>query len=243
MPHDIEIIGLGGVNCFLIKARDGFILIDSGFAAKRGQLERPLEAAGCRPGNLKLIVLTHGDIDHIGNCAYLRAKHGAKIAMHRGDVGMVERGDMSSGRKTKPDRISPLFRIVVAITGLFARPGAVDVFSPDMILEAGEDLSEYGVVAVILHLPGHSKGSIGILVSGEGPSADRSASLREVSNRALFCGDLFMNVIRPGPHFMINDLPDFNASLERLRGLEIETVYPAHGRPFLLRSLLMENRS
>jgi len=243
MPHDIELIGLGGVNCFLLKARDGFVLVDSGFAARRGQLERRLETAGCRPGDLKLIVLTHGDVDHAGNCAYLRAKYGAKIAMHRGDLGMVERGDMSSGRKAKPDRISFLFRVVIAITGLFARPGAVDVFSPDVILEAGQELSEYGLDAVILHLPGHSKGSIGILIPGEEPSADRSTGSREVSDRELFCGDLLMNVIRPGPHFMINDVADFNASLEKLRGLEIETVYPAHGRPFPLKSLLEDNRS
>ena len=37
---------------------------------------------------------------------------------------------------------------------------------------------------------------------------------------------------------MIDDLADYTASLEKLRGLEIETVYPAHGRPFPLRSVL-----
>jgi hydroxyacylglutathione hydrolase len=237
MPHDVESIGVGGVNCFLLKARDRFVLVDSGFAARRDRLERRLEAAGCRPGNLRLIVLTHGDVDHAGNCAYLRAKYDAMIAMHRGDAGMVERGDMSSGRKAKPDRISPLFRVVSVVARAFTPPNVVDMFSPDVILEDGEELSEYGLNAVVLHLPGHSKGSIGILIPGDGPSADRSTGSRGVSDRALLCGDLFMNVIRPAPHFMIDDLADYNASLERLRGLEIETVYPGHGRPFPLKSL------
>jgi hydroxyacylglutathione hydrolase len=243
MPHDLEIIGLGGVNCFLLKARDGFVLVDSGFAARRDRLERRLEAAGCRRGDLKLIVLTHGDVDHAGNCTYLRAKYGARIAMHRGDAGMVERGDMSSGRKAKPDRISPLFRVVSLVARAFTPPGVVDVFSPDVIVEDGEGLSEYGLNAVVLHLPGHSKGSIGILIPGDGPSADRSTGSPGVADRALLCGDLFMNVIRPGPHFMINDLADFNASLEKLRGLDIETVYPAHGRPFPMATVLKEHRS
>jgi len=72
----------------------GFILIDTGCSNKRVELEKRLESAGCKPGDLKLIVLTHGDFDHTGNAAYLRKKFGAKIAMHHEDSGMVERGDM-----------------------------------------------------------------------------------------------------------------------------------------------------
>lgn len=243
MPQDIETINLGGVNCFLLKAGDGFVLIDTGFAARRDQLEKELGRAGCRPGDLKLIVLTHGDVDHVGNCAYLRAKYGAKIAMHRGDVGMVERGDASWNRKAKPDRISFLFRAVIFFTGLFVRPGAFDVFSPDVILEDGDDLSTYGCDAVVLHLPGHSKGSIGILMPGGDASGGRSGTARGTSGQALFCGDLLMNMTRPGAHFMINDLADFNASLEKLRGLDIGTVYPAHGRPFPMASFRWDHRS
>jgi hypothetical protein len=42
----------------------------------------------------------------------------------RGDAGMVERWDMSCGRKAKPDLISLPFRIVIAVGGLFTRPGS-----------------------------------------------------------------------------------------------------------------------
>jgi len=42
---------------------------------------------------------------------------------------------------------------------------------------------------------------------------------------------------------MINDLADFNASLEKLRGLDIETVYPGHGRPFPAASFLKDHPS
>ncbi len=65
----------------------------------RDALEKELENAGCKPGNLQLIVLTHGDTDHAGNCAYLREKYGAQIAMHSDDSGMVERGYPSWNRK------------------------------------------------------------------------------------------------------------------------------------------------
>ncbi len=85
---------LSSVNCYLIKTDTGYILIDTGYSNKRTNLEKEFESAGCRPGNLKLIVLTHGDYDHAGNARYLREKYGTKIAMHNGDSGMVERGDM-----------------------------------------------------------------------------------------------------------------------------------------------------
>ena len=70
-------IDLGGVNCYLVSAGDGFILVDTGVASLRAKLEQSLLAAGCKPGNLKRILITHGDLDHAENAAYLRDKYGA----------------------------------------------------------------------------------------------------------------------------------------------------------------------
>ena len=89
---------LGGVNCYLAKGENGFVLFDTGghlvtdkvFTNRHERLLRELDAAGCRPGNLKLIVLTHGDSDHAGNAAYLRERFHTKIAMHAGDRTLVE---------------------------------------------------------------------------------------------------------------------------------------------------------
>lgn len=100
MPQEIKPISLslpyrlGSVNCYLIKTGVGFVLIDTGSSNQRAVLERELASMGCQSGNLKLIILTHGDFDHTGNAAYLRARFGAKIAMHADDSGMAERGDM-----------------------------------------------------------------------------------------------------------------------------------------------------
>ncbi len=85
---------MGAVNCYLIETSSGYILIDTGSSNARADLEKELESAGCRPGNIELIAITHGDFDHTGNTAYLGKKFGSKIAMHLDDSGMVERGDM-----------------------------------------------------------------------------------------------------------------------------------------------------
>jgi glyoxylase-like metal-dependent hydrolase (beta-lactamase superfamily II) len=75
---------------------------------------------------------------------------------------MVERGDMNWNRKTKPDKISVLFRI---ISFLFGRSIKFDTFKPDMYIEDGYDLSAHGFDAKVVHIPGHSKGSLGIFTS------------------------------------------------------------------------------
>lgn len=167
MTPVIRIIRLGGVNCYLVAAVAGFVLIDSGTPEKRKALDAELEDAGCRPGTLRLIVLTHGDYDHAGNAAYLRDKYDTEIAMHPDDAGRVERADWSWNLKPKPDKFGFLFRIVA----LFIRPGEFDTFQPDVILEDQQNLSGYGLEATVLHLPGHTKGSIGILTADRPSSA------------------------------------------------------------------------
>jgi hydroxyacylglutathione hydrolase len=225
MQQEIKIINFSGVNCYLVRAGDGFILIDTGYPAKRIYLDKELASAGCQPGSLKLVILTHGDLDHAGNCAHCRDKYGAKIAMHTGDSGMVERGDMRWNRKAKPDKFSIIFRIM-SLMSFFFRPGKFETFKPDIYIEDGQALSEYGSDAKILYLPGHSKGSLGILTT----------------KGDLFCGDLLYNILgKPGIRF-IDDLADYNVSIEKLKKLNVKTVYPGHGKPFPMEQFLKNYR-
>ena len=201
------------VNCYLVRTGVGYILIDTGMPNKRGIIEKELESAGCRPGNLKLIVLTHGDFDHTSNAAYLREKFGTKVAMHYGDSGMVERGDMFWNRKNPNILIKIIF-------DLFFRLSKSDRFKPDFYIEDGYDFTKYGFDAKVLHLPGHSKGSIEILTA----------------DGKLFCGDLLANISKPTRFLIIDDSKEANASIEKLKHLKINTVYPGHGKSFPMSS-------
>ena len=81
--------GFNLVNCYLLKTEAGFILIDTGSSNQRASLVEELERSGCQPGNLRLIVITHGDFDHTGNAAYQRGKFDTKIAMHVDDAAIA----------------------------------------------------------------------------------------------------------------------------------------------------------
>jgi hydroxyacylglutathione hydrolase len=202
---------LGSVNCYLIETNTGFVLVDTGGSNGRAKLARELEGAGCTPGDLELVVITHGDFDHTGNCAFLRKKFGTKIAMHADDSGMVERGDMFSNRESG----NVLLRMM---TPLLFRFGGSERFVPDLYVEDGYDLSSFGWDAKVLSIPGHSKGSIGILTA----------------NGDLFCGDLLANTDEPALNPIMDDLAAAKASVDKLRNLEIRTVYPGHGKPFAM---------
>lgn len=199
------------VNCYLVRTGDGFVLIDTGRTNKRGAIEKELESAGCQPGNLTLIVLTHGDFDHCGNAAYLRKKFGTQIAIHKDDSGMVERGDMLWNRNKQNILIRIIFK-------LFFRLSKSDRFKPDLYIDDGYDFSGYGFDAKVLDIPGHSQGSIGILTA----SGD------------LFCGDLLANIAKPEVWSIIDDSVAAHASVEKLKRLQINTVYPGHGQPFAM---------
>ena len=196
------------VNCYLVRTSDGFVLIDTGVTNRRGLIEKELENQGCQSGKLALIILTHGDFDHSGNALYLRNKYKSQIIMHKNDSGMVEHGDMLWNRNKKNLLIRTMFK-------LFKLRDA-DRFQPDVSVDEGYDFSKYGFDAKVLELPGHSKGSIGILTAGGD----------------LFCGDLLENTNNPKKNTLVDDSDALDASVEKLTQFNINKVYPGHGQPF-----------
>jgi len=215
--HRIELklpLKFGVVNCYLVKRDSDFILIDTGSSNQQKELDKKLEELGCRTGQLKLIILTHGDFDHIGNAAYLRQMHNAKIVMHKDDIAMAEDGDMFSNRK-KP------FFLIQKIIPMFFGFGRKKRFKPDILIENEFDLSHLGFSPKIISIPGHSKGSIGILME----------------NGDFFCGDLFENTEVPRLNSIMDDIDSAKESVEILKAHEIKMIYPGHGNPFTLEQL------
>ncbi len=203
------------VNAYLVRTEHGFFLVDTGFKNARRQLEDSLEHLCSHPGDLKLIILTHGDFDHSGNAVYLHGKYNAPIAMHRQDAGMLENGDMFWNRKVK----SSLFK---KIAPLIIRFNGKDEATPDILLEDGASLAQYGWDATVLNTPGHSSGSICLLT----PSGD------------LLCGDLFTSSRgKPRLNSMMYEVEAGHTSLARLETMSIKMVYPGHGQPFAWKDL------
>jgi len=220
---EINIITLKNVNCYLIKFNEGYILIDTGYTKNRIQVQEKINDLGCKPGALKLILITHGDFDHIGNVAYLQKKYGAKVAMHHDDLGMAEHSNMFWNRTGINRILKKLIQIMLILSRLKLKK--VDRFTPDIFLEDGDDLSDHGFNAKVIHVPGHSKGSIGFLTS----------------NGDLFCGDLLENLKKPVEGSLIDNKDESNASISKLKEIALKKIYPGHGEPFSFEDYLDEH--
>ena len=222
----IERIALKGVNCYLLKNEHGFFLIDTGYSTARQDLDAALQRAGCDADNLKLILLTHGDIDHTGNCAYLSEKYNARIAMHPSDRVLVEEGK-------QPDREirSGLLKIFLKVDALINGDKllkAFERFTPQILLDDGFELAEFGLDVRVVHIPGHTMGSVAFLT----PEGD------------LFSGDTLMNAnIKRMLAGWAEDFDALRDSVNRLLKMDIRQVYPGHMKAFPMAEVREKNKS
>lgn len=156
-------------------------LIDSGVASSERVIFDYLRKTGRSPEEISLLILTHSHPDHIGAAAAIIAASGCEVACHAAERSWIE--DVNQQFKERP---VPGFHSLVG--------GSVKV---DRVLKDGDiiDLDD-AVSAKVIHTPGHSKGSISILLPSCG---------------ALFSGDA---VPLPG------DAPIYEDPIESVRSIK-----------------------
>lgn len=216
MATEIHSIRLGLDKVYLIKQQCS-IIVDGGEPGHSKRLLPGLAAAGVSPNDIKLIVLTHGHWDHIGCAAYMKKLTGAPLAMHYSERERIEKPIkfMPPGI-TRWGKVVEAYCNVLLIPPVRLEPTTVNIAIPD----EGMSLQEYGIDGKIVHTPGHSPGSLTILLD----SGD------------AFVGDLAVNMfpLRFGPGLPIfaEDNSLFKDSIERLIALGATTIHPAHGSVF-----------
>ena len=222
-------LDLGGVNSYLYKENDDFILVDTGghmfmdkeYCDRRQLLEEKLNEEHVTPDNLKLIVLTHGDVDHSFNASYFRNKYQAPIALHRKDWSLVEKPTVElwlANCKYRSLMFKAVFKMIDKKIHLLMGKTIEDFesFTPDMDFEDKNVLKKYGFSARIVETPGHTDGSVGILTDG----------------KAFIAGDTLANNSRPGMAPNALDFKMLKQSIAQIKGMRIEKIYPGHGEPF-----------
>ena len=202
------------VNTYLIKGTDGYILIDSGVPYMFSKVKEAIIKAGCEYDQLKLIILTHGDIDHTGNAVALKKTFNTRIAMHKADYAMVKNGQLIR-RELK----GLFWKIACRIYEHIGQPNPD--FEVDVFLNEGQRLDEYGISAQVIHIPGHTSGSIAILTD----------------DGMLISGDIISNQIKPEFSDLIENREMILSSLERIKQIQPKMIFPGHGKPFLKESL------
>src|SRR4051812_17918528 len=155
-------IGLGLVNVYLIKGEKKSILIDCGFPGQEKAILLKLAKLGINKGDLSLIVITHGDIDHYGSSARLRELLKAPVLIHEADSQIIRTGlnRKISARNFAGQIMKKMALLLTALTKNRYRP-----YEPDLIMTSRKfSLQDYGVDAYLIHTPGETAGSISVVL-------------------------------------------------------------------------------
>lgn len=95
-PH-LHRIGNDIVAAYLIVTDQGITLVDAGLSGQFADLEKELKSIGRSLADIRGVILTHGDGDHIGFAERLRRDHGVPVYVHSADAARA-RGEV----KTSP---------------------------------------------------------------------------------------------------------------------------------------------
>lgn len=213
------------VLVYAVEAREGLILIDTGFKTEecRRTLEAGLASFGARVRDVYGIVATHLHPDHYGLAGTLQEQSGAWLGMHVVDAALVPAWyhDQEALNSATSEWLRALGAPGVARQGLAEamRPWDPDVPLPNRLLADGERLEyAYGMLKVC-HTPGHTPGHI-VLVARD----------------AVLVGDHVLRGISPFLSTLLDPSDDplggFLAALADERLPVGALVLPGHGRPF-----------
>jgi glyoxylase-like metal-dependent hydrolase (beta-lactamase superfamily II) len=196
-----------GSNIYLIPGRST-TLIDAGFPLDERRIIKALDETG-----LGMIVATHYHIDHVGTISALKRRFGTEVAAHTTDAAVME-GKVPY----RVYKLDPLRTVYYKVLSPLYKYEFVEV---DTHLEEGSLLDVLGGLEVI-HLPGHTEGSIGLYQPDRG---------------ILFSGDTIRNernvLEGPPPNFSVDVREAFTNLEEKLLKLDFDVLLPGHGEPVL----------
>lgn len=206
MTH-VHHLDLRIANAALLRG-DGLVLVDAGNIGGLGILERALARHGVTFRDLDLILLTHAHADHFGDAPLIRERTGVPIAVHQLDAPLLSLGHNATLHPT--DGVARLVRPLFDVT---FTPFTADLPFTHL------DLRAHGVGGMVLHTPGHTAGSVSILLD------DGHALLGDLLRGSFIRRDA------PALHLFADDVPTVFQSLDHVLRHDLRQASFGHGRP------------
>ena len=134
-------VGSRDLASFLIVTPAGDILLNSNLPSSPPLIRRSVEQLGFHWSDIKILLISHGHVDHAGGSAAVLKQTGAKYDVMEGDVDVVESGgqtDFAFGGKDKTMQFPPSH--------------------VDRILHDGDKVTLGGTTLTAHRTPGHTRG-------------------------------------------------------------------------------------
>lgn len=219
LAPNLHRIGNDIVAVYLIDTPEGVTVIDAGLAGHFGELATELGSMGRTLDDVKGVILTHGDGDHVGFAERLRREHGVPVYIHEGDAARAK-----GGPKPKNAKQSLKLGPMLGFLAYSLRKGGMRTsWLTDVVTVRGGETLDLPGAPRIIALPGHSEGSIAVHV----PAVD-----------AVFVGDglttrhVLTGRTGPQPAPFTDDPAQALASLRALVPTGATWVLPGHGAPW-----------
>jgi len=137
-------VGTYDLACYLITTTQGNILINTGLASSPELIKKNIETLGFKFRDIKILLTTQVHYDHVGAMAAIKNETGAQMMVDEKDAPVLENGGSSD--------------YVFGGNGMIFQP-----VKPDRLLRNGDTIQLGNMQVIMLHHPGHTKGSCSFL--------------------------------------------------------------------------------
>jgi hydroxyacylglutathione hydrolase len=173
-------IPLGFVTTYLIPVDSGCVLVDAGVPGQEERIFAAMAGHGYTPESLRMIIVTHAHGDHVGSLEAVAERSHAPVLAHRTEAPAIE-----SGQTLHPQGLTPAGRVFARLIGAFVRQASGRPCHVDVMVDEELSLAEYGIRGRAIHTPGHTSGSISVLLdSGDAIVGDLCARMPLIGGRS-----------------------------------------------------------